>query len=78
MTTTNKDIKQLLEEIEIAWSLLDYSNSAVSMLQMAKMVGRMQGMLKTIEIELEVENNLKNKSLEGIAQPHIVPILNNK
>jgi hypothetical protein len=60
MTTTNKDIKQLLEEIEIAWSLLDYSNSAVSMLQMAKMVGRMQGMLKTIEIELEVENNLKN------------------
>jgi hypothetical protein len=31
------------------------------MLQMAKMIGRMQGMLKTIEIELEVENNLKNK-----------------
>lgn len=61
MTTTNKDIKQLLEEIEIAWSLLDYSNNAVAMLQMAKMVGRMQGMLKTIEIELEVENNLKNK-----------------
>jgi len=61
MTTTNKDIKQLLEEIELAWSLLDYSNSAVSMLQMAKMIGRMQGMLKTIEIELEVENNLKTK-----------------
>jgi hypothetical protein len=60
MTTTNKDIKQLLEEIEIAWSLLDYSNNAVAMLQMAKMVGRMQGMLKTIEIELEVENNLNN------------------
>jgi hypothetical protein len=61
MTTTNKDIKQLLEEIELAWSKLDYSNNAVAMLQMAKMVGRMQGMLKTIEIELEVENNLKNK-----------------
>lgn len=61
MTTTNKDIKQLLEEIELAWSLLDYSNNAVAMLQMAKMIGRMQGMLKTIEIELEVENNLKNK-----------------
>jgi hypothetical protein len=61
MTTTNKDIKQLLEEIEIAWSLLDYSNNAVAMLQMAKMIGRMQGMLKSIEIELEVENNLKNK-----------------
>jgi hypothetical protein len=60
MTTTNKDIKKLLEEIEIAWSLLDYSNSSVAMLQMAKMIGRMQGMLKTIEIELEVENNLKN------------------
>jgi hypothetical protein len=30
------------------------------MLQMAKMVGRMQGMLKTIEIELEVQDNLKN------------------
>ena len=60
MTTTNKDIKQLLEEIEIAWSLLDYSNNAVAMLQLAKMVGRMQGMLKTIEIELEVENNLNN------------------
>ena len=60
MTTTNKDIKQLLEEIEIAWSELDYSNSAVSMLQMAKMIGRMQGMLKTIEIELEVQDNLKN------------------
>jgi hypothetical protein len=60
MTTTNKDIKQLLEEIEIAWSNLDYSNNAVSMLQMAKMVGRMQGMLKTIEIELEVQDNLKN------------------
>lgn len=60
MTTTNKDIKQLLEEIEIAWSLLDYSNNAVAMLQMAKMVGRMQGMLKTIEIELEVQDNLKN------------------
>jgi len=60
MTTTNKDIKQLLEEIEIAWSLLDYSNNAVAMLQMAKMIGRMQGMLKTIEIELEVENNFKN------------------
>ena len=60
MTTTNKDIKQLLEEIEIAWSLLDYSNSSVAMLQMAKMIGRMQGMLKTIEIELEVENNLNN------------------
>lgn len=61
MTTTNKDIRQLLEEIEIAWSLLDYSNNAVAMLQMAKMVGRMQGMLKSIEIELEIENNLKNK-----------------
>jgi hypothetical protein len=61
MTTTSKDIKQLLDEIEIAWSLLDYSNSAVAMLQMAKMVGRMQGMLKSIEIELEVENNLKTK-----------------
>jgi hypothetical protein len=61
MTTTNKDIKQLLEEIEIAWSLLDYSNNAIAMLQMAKIIGRMQGMLKTIEIELEVENNLKNK-----------------
>jgi hypothetical protein len=60
MTTTNKDIKQLLEEIEIAWSLLDYSNNAVAMLQMAKMIGRMQGMLKTIEIELEVQDNLKN------------------
>jgi hypothetical protein len=60
MTTTNKDIKQLLEEIEIAWSLLDYSNNAVAMLQLAKMVGRMQGMLKTIEIELEVQDNLKN------------------
>lgn len=60
MTTTNKDIKQLLEEIEIAWSLLDYSNNAIAMLQMAKIIGRMQGMLKTIEIELEVENNLKN------------------
>jgi hypothetical protein len=60
MTTTNKDIKQLLEEIELAWSLLDYSNSAVAMLQLAKMVGRMQGMLKTIEIELEIENNLNN------------------
>jgi hypothetical protein len=60
MTTTNKDIKQLLEEIEIAWSNLDYSNNAVAMLQMAKMVGRMQGMLKTIEIELEVQDNLKN------------------
>lgn len=61
MTTTSKDIKQLLDEIEIAWSLLDYSNNAVAMLQMAKMIGRLQGMLKTIEIELEVENNLKNK-----------------
>jgi len=61
MTTTNKDIKQLLEEIELAWSELDYSNNAVSMLQMAKMIGRMQGMLKTIEIELEVQNNLKTK-----------------
>jgi hypothetical protein len=61
MTTTSKDIKQLLDEIEISWSLLDYSNSAVAMLQMAKMIGRLQGMLKTIEIELEVENNLKNK-----------------
>ena len=61
MTTTSKDIKQLLDEIEIAWSLLDYSNSAVAMLQMAKMIGRLQGMLKTIEIELEVENNLKTK-----------------
>jgi hypothetical protein len=61
MTTTNKDIKQLLEEIELAWSELDYSNNAVAMLQMAKMVGRMQGMLKSIEIELEVENNLKTK-----------------
>jgi hypothetical protein len=60
MTTTNKDIKQLLEEIELAWSELDYSNNAVAMLQMAKMVGRMQGMLKSIEIELEVENNLNN------------------
>jgi hypothetical protein len=61
MTTTNKDIKQLLEEIELAWSKLDYSNSSIAMLQMAKMIGRMQGLLKTIEIELEVENNLKNK-----------------
>jgi len=61
MTTTNKDIKQLLEEIDFIWSELDYSNNAVAMLQMAKMIGRMQGMLKTIEIELEVENNLKNK-----------------
>jgi hypothetical protein len=61
MTTTNKDIKQLLEEIEIAWSKLDYSNSAVAMLQMSKMIGRMQGMLKIIEIELEVQDNLKNK-----------------
>jgi len=60
MTTTNKDIKKLLEEIELAWSLLDYSNNAVAMLQMAKMVGRMQGMLKTIEIELEVQDNLNN------------------
>ncbi len=60
MTTTNKDIKQLLEEIELAWSKLDYSNSSIAMLQMAKMIGRMQGMLKTIEIELEVQNNLKN------------------
>jgi hypothetical protein len=61
MTTTNKDIKQLLEEIEIAWSNLDYSNSAITMLKMARIIGRMQGMLKSIEIELEVENNLKNK-----------------
>lgn len=61
MTTTNKDIKQLLEEIDFIWSELDYSNSSIAMLQMAKMIGRMQGMLKTIEIELEVENNLKNK-----------------
>jgi hypothetical protein len=60
MTTTNKDIKQLLEEIELAWSELDYSNSSIAMLQMAKMVGRMQGMLKSIEIELEVQDNLKN------------------
>ncbi len=61
MTTTNKDIKQLLEEIDFIWSELDYSNSSIAMLQMAKIIGRMQGMLKTIEIELEVENNLKNK-----------------
>jgi hypothetical protein len=60
MTTTNKDIKQLLEEIEIAWSKLDYSNNAVAMLQMSKMIGRMQGMLKTIEIELEVQDYLNN------------------
>jgi len=60
MTTTNKDIKQLLEEIEIAWSLLDYSNNAVAMLQLAKMIGRMQGMLKAIQIELEVQDNLNN------------------
>ena len=60
MTTTNQDIKELLEDIEIAWSNLDYSNSAITMLKMARIIGRMQGMLKSIEIELEVENNLKN------------------
>ena len=61
MTTTHNDIKQLLDEIEIQWSKLDYSNSSITMLKMAKMIGRMQGMLKSIEIELEVENNLKTK-----------------
>jgi hypothetical protein len=60
MKTTNKDIKQLLEEIELAWSELDYSNSSIAMLQLAKIIGRMQGVLKTIEIELEVQDNFKN------------------
>ncbi len=60
MTTPN-ELNEFLLVIDEDWSKIDTLNAEVAMLQMAKIIGKLQAKVSILAIELEVNNNLNNK-----------------
>lgn len=59
--TTPQELNEFLLVIDEDWSKIDTLNAEVAMLQMAKIIGKLQAKVSILAIELEVNNNLKNK-----------------
>ena len=59
--TTPQELNEFLLSIDEDWSKIDTLNAEVAMLQMAKIIGKLQAKVSILAIELEVNNNLKNK-----------------
>lgn len=59
--TTPQELNEFLLSIDEDWSKIDTLNAEVAMLQMAKIIGKLQAKVSILAIELEVNNNLNNK-----------------
>jgi hypothetical protein len=59
--TTPQELNEFLLSIDEDWSKIDTLNAEVAMLQMAKIIGKLQAKVSILAIELEVYNNLNNK-----------------
>jgi hypothetical protein len=59
--TTPQELNEFLLVIDEDWSKIDTLNAEVAMLQMAKIIGKLQAKVSILAIELEVNNNLNNK-----------------
>ena len=59
--TTPQELNKFLLSIDEDWSKIDTLNAEVAMLQMAKIIGKLQAKVSILAIELEVNNNLNNK-----------------
>ena len=60
MTTPN-ELNEFLLSIDEDWSNIDTLNAEVAMLQMAKIIGKLQAKISILAIELQVNDNLNNK-----------------
>jgi len=60
MTTPN-ELNEFLLSIDEDWSKIDTLNAEVAMLQMAKIIGKLQAKISILAIELQVNDNLNNK-----------------
>ena len=59
--TTPQELNEFLLSIDEDWSKIDTLNAEVAMLQMAKIIGKLQAKVSILARELEVNNNLNNK-----------------
>ena len=59
--TTPQELNEFLLVIDEDWSKIDTLNAEVAMLQMSKIIGKLQAKVSILAIELEVNNNLNNK-----------------
>ena len=59
--TTPQELNEFLLSIDEDWSKIDTLNAEIAMLQMAKIIGKLQAKVSILAIELEVNNNLNNK-----------------
>jgi hypothetical protein len=59
--TTPQELNEFLLVIDEDWSKIDTLNAEVAMIQMAKIIGKLQAKVSILAIELEVNNNLNNK-----------------
>ncbi len=59
--TTPQELNEFLLSIDEDWSKIDTLNAEVAMLQMARIIGKLQAKVSILAIELEVNNNLNNK-----------------
>jgi hypothetical protein len=59
--TTPQELNEFLLVIDEDWSKIDTLNAEIAMLQMAKIIGKLQAKVSILAIELEVNNNLNNK-----------------
>lgn len=59
--TTPQELNEFLLSIDEDWSKIDTLNAEVAMIQMAKIIGKLQAKVSILAIELEVNNNLNNK-----------------
>lgn len=60
MTTPN-ELNEFLLSIDEDWSKIDTLNAEVAMIQMAKIIGKLQAKISILAIELQVNDNLNNK-----------------
>lgn len=59
--TTSQELNEFLLSIDEDWSKIDTLNAEVAMLQMAKIIGKLQAKVSILAIELEVYNKINNK-----------------
>jgi hypothetical protein len=59
--TTPQELNEFLLSIDEDWSNINTLDAGAAMLQMAKIIGKLQAKVSILAIELEVNNNLNNK-----------------
>lgn len=59
--TTPQELNEFLLVIDEDWSNINTLDAGEAMLQMAKIIGKLQAKVSILAIELEVNNNLNNK-----------------